>query len=269
MDEFAVDGRITLAARIAAGQLTVTAEPRDTATVSVTPADARDAARDAAEQTRVEFTGGVLTIESPRNGWRMRRTGRIRVDVRVPEDTALDVRLAAADARLSGRYGDATLHTASGDLAVDHVAGSLDMDTASGDVDVVRVDGHVRAKSASGNVRIGYAGGDVTAGTASGDLLVEHAEGSVRAHTASGDVQVGAARRGTVELTAASGDLRVGVVTGTRVWLDVSTTSGRVRSDLDHERPAGSADTTAALTVRARTLSGDVELRRVPAEVPA
>ncbi len=263
MQEFTIDGPVTLAAKIASGALNVTAEPRDTATVEVTPFDASDASREAAARTRVELIGTVLTVESPqRLGWLPRRS-RIRVDVRLPEDCRLNLQLAAAEGHLSGRYGDAVVRTASGDVTLDHVAGTLDLETASGGARVTRVDGPAKVKTASGDMALGHVRGDVTASTASGDVTVDRADNSVRARTASGDVTVGAAHQGTVEIAGASGDLHVGIEAGTRVWLDVSTLSGSVRSDLDHEATGGPTDDGAPLTVRARTASGNVDLRRV------
>jgi hypothetical protein len=265
MHEFPIDGPITLTAKIAAGRLAVTAEPRDTATVEIVPFDASEASRDAVARTRVDLSGDVLTVESPRMGWWPRR-GRIRVEVRLPEGSRLNVSLASAEGHLTGRYGDASVHSASGDIAVDHVAGTLDLETASGDARVNRVDGPAKVRTASGDIAVGHTGGDVNAATASGDITVGRAESSVRVRTASGDVGIGSARHGTVEIAGASGDLRVGIETGTRVWLDVSTVSGTLRSDLDHMSVNGPADEGAALTVRARTASGNVDLRRVPAE---
>ncbi len=54
----------------------------------------------------------------------------------------------------------------------------------------------------------------------------------MNAKTASGDITVEDARAGVVSLNAASGDLHVGVRSGVTAHLDVSSVSGRIRSDL-------------------------------------
>jgi len=74
--------------------------------------------------------------------------------------------------------------------------------------------------------------------------------------TASGQVSIDEARQGTIELDAASGDLRVGVRSGVVARLDLTTISGRVRSELPVEdsQPADGA----SLEIRARTVSGDL-----------
>jgi DUF4097 and DUF4098 domain-containing protein YvlB len=267
MREFNVQDRITLSAKLAAGAMSVAAEPRDTATVDVLPYDDSAASREAADRTVVELRGSALHVESPDSGWRLRRSGRIRVDVRLPEDSRLIVRLASADARFDGRYGDSAIDSASGDVTIDHVAGTLTVKAASADVRAGRVEGQVTVDTASGDVVLGYAGGDVVVDTSSGDVTLDRAEGSVRARSASGDVRLGSVGRGNVQLSTASGDVRVGIPAGTSVWLDLSTASGSTRSDLDHGDAHSPAGGVPDLNLRVRTASGDIELRRVP--VPA
>jgi hypothetical protein len=269
MREFNVQDRITLSAKLSAGAMSVAAEPRNTAAVEVLPYDDSSASREAAEQTKVELRGATLVVESPERGWRLRRSGQVRVDVRLPEDSRLVVRVASADARCTGRYGDSTIDSGSGDVTVDQVAGSLTVRTASAGVRVDRVAGLASVSTASGNVLVGYAEGDVIAASSSGDVTVDRADGSVRAKTASGDVRLGSVGAGTVEVNTASGDVRVGIAAGTSVWLDLSTASGRTRSELDHRDGPSPTDGAAQLTLQVRTASGDIELRRVPAPTSA
>jgi len=261
MPEFACPEPITLQVKAAAGALYVIAEPRDTATVDVTPYEDNEASRDAADRTLVELRGDTLVVEAPDLTWR-RRNARLRIEVRLPEDSRLKVKTAAANARLTGRYGDCVLDAASADVELGHVAGWLRLHAASGDVRVERVDGQVAADTASGDITVGYAGGDATVRTASGDVVVDRAEGSVRVKTASGDLRLGAVRRGEVRLSTASGDVEVGVATGTSVWLDLATAAGTTRSNLEQSGPpaTGKPD----LSVHVSTASGDIELRRVP-----
>ncbi|MBO0833392.1 MAG: hypothetical protein J2P29_15630, partial [Actinobacteria bacterium] len=57
------------------------------------------------------------------------------------------------------------------------------------------------------------------------------------------------------------GDVNVAVVPGIGVYLDLSSTSGSVRSDLDEVDANETADA-ATVTVRARTFSGDVRVTK-------
>jgi DUF4097 and DUF4098 domain-containing protein YvlB len=262
MREFDTPEPIVLSAKVPGGTLTVAAEPRTTATVHVTPYDDSEASRDAADRTLVQLDGDALVVEVPEPGWRLRRGGRVRVDVRLPEDSRLNVKVASADARLTGRYGDCVVDTASGDVEIGHVAGILRLHAASGDVRVDRVDRELALDTASGDVTLGYTGADATVRTASGDVALAQAGSSLRVKTASGDLRVDSVRQGAVALSTSSGDVRVGVVAGTSVWLDLATAAGSTRSDLQ-QVGAPPASGKPDLTLQVRTASGDIELRRV------
>jgi hypothetical protein len=57
-----------------------------------------------------------------------------------------------------------------------------------------------------------------------------------------------------------SGDVEVGVVPGLRVWLDLSSISGRMTSQLDGDDGVAGNDP-AQLTIAVRTVSGDLRVR--------
>jgi DUF4097 and DUF4098 domain-containing protein YvlB len=262
MYEFDCPEPVTLSLRIAGGDAEIVAEDRRDATVAVTPVDGSDASRDAAARTRVELRDGTLHIEAPEwTGWLFRRGPRIRVSVRVPQDSGLAVKVASADVRATGRYRFASLVSASGDASIEHVTGDAAVSAASGDLQVGRVDGSLKINGASGDLAVGHVGGDVIAHCASGDIAIKHACGSLRATTASGDVRIGTVTAGTVRVNSASGDVTIGVAAGTGVWLDLTSISGDTRTDLT--MPAGHGDqSAAALNLQVRTVSGDIHVHR-------
>ena len=76
--------------------------------------------------------------------------------------------------------------------------------------------------------------------------------------TGSGDLVVAEVASGRVTAKTASGDVRIGVVSGTPVWTDVRTASGRLTSTLPSTGEPAPGQ--AYLEVRATTASGDVTL---------
>lgn len=268
MPEYATSGPLDVDVSVAAGAVHIGTADTGTAVVEVAPYDDSPASRDLAENTQVSLDGGTLVIHAPDagGGWLFRRAPRLRVRVTVPTGSRLNARVASAELRCDGEFGQARLDTASGDVYLRTCTGDLKVGSASGDLLVDRVDGDAALRSASGDITVGAAGRDVNAGTASGDVQIGDAAGSVRARTASGDVRVGGARHGGVEVDTASGDAQVGVVPGTRVWLDLSSLSGATRSDLTatDAGPTAAGDAPAALTVRLRSMSGNVHVYRAP-----
>lgn len=266
MPEFPCPEPITTVVRIPGGVLEITAEERATALVDVRPADDRPASYEAVERTKVEMRGDTLTVAAPEGGWLSRRGGALLVTIRVPQDGRLVVKFASTRVDCHGRFAALDADGASGGLSIEHVTGDAKVKIASGDVAAGRIDGEFEIGGASGDVSAHYVGGAVDARLASGNVSIGAARASVKARTASGRVAIGAAERGTVKVRTASGDVAVGVRSGTGVWLDLSTMSGRTTNDLDM---TGGGESGHDLNVEVRTASGDIAILRVPAEAAA
>jgi DUF4097 and DUF4098 domain-containing protein YvlB len=265
--EFPHDGPIEASVRIGSGDLTVIAEPTSTVSVLVAAGDGSDASRNAAAHTTVDFSGGSLRVETPDSGggWLFRRSGQLRIQIRVPLDSHLRASTGSADVRLDGRLGNAELNTGSGDTYVAATSGDLTVKTGSGDLRAETIGGELRVNSGSGDVTVRSATGPVMIVTASGDVEIDDPRTSVTAQTASGDVRLRAVRSGDIRANTASGDVTVGVPIGTRVWLDLNTVSGSTRSNLDMSTTPIEGGTQVSL--RLQTVSGDIAVSRVA--VPA
>lgn len=249
---------VQLSVRIPTGTVTVTTADTATSTVQVTAID--DEARELAEETMVRLDGRTLTIEVPERRLRLGlRRRRLAVRVTVPTGSALHSKVASADLTATGRFAEATVNAASGEVALDQVDGAVEVHCASGDISVGSA-GTIGIHTASGDVRISHASGDVDVHCASGKVRIGVAERSVRVNTASGDISIDEARTGTMSLTAASGDLRVGVRAGVTAKLDLRSVSGRIRSELpvDDTAPADGAP----LEIVAKSTSGNVVVVR-------
>ena len=77
---------------------------------------------------------------------------------------------------------------------------------------------------------------DVKAG--SGDVTIGEVSADVGVRTGTGAVSVADARAGRMDLTTGSGGLTIGVHAGVLAELDLSSGSGRARSELDVQRTA-------------------------------
>lgn len=258
---FATPAPLALHVRNLSGDVQITAADVTETTVEITPRGR--SGQDAADQTRVELSGdaGRLDVEAPTRRF---IDSKLSISVMVPNGSTVAVNTASADVACRGLLGGLEANTASGDISAEQVDGHANVHSASGDLTVGGVAGSLEAKTASGDVRVTTVGGDCHAASASGDMTVGDCGGEFTARTASGDVRLDRAGTGSLQVTTMSGDVRVGVRRGARVWLDVSTMSGRTRSDLDHdEHPDAGEDTdTDVLSVSIRTMSGDVTLSR-------
>ena len=245
---------------------------------------------DVVTETRIDHahTDGRhrILVEVPGRGdlWRSwrRRGHEVLVTVRLPEGAAIEVETAAGDVVADGAYGTARLRSASGRVWVECVRGDLVAHNASGSVAIGSVGGEAAIRTASGDVRceildgpgdIKTASGDATVGaahlglrvfTASGDVSVGDLAGDGTFKTASGDQRIGRLLEGRADLDTVTGDLTIGVVRGALVAVEAQTVSGTLDSEieLDASAPPDATDEGPYLALRARTVSGDLQIRR-------
>jgi DUF4097 and DUF4098 domain-containing protein YvlB len=166
---------------------------------------------------------------------------------------------------IAGEAAGLETTTGSGQVRAQRCTGAADVRTGSGDVRLGTVLGRLRVRTGSGQVEVTSVEGAEGAGsvqTGSGDVRLGAVKHDVNARTGSGDLTVVDAWAGGLDLTTGSGQLRVGIHPGVLAELDVSSGSGRARSDLAVGGPP--AEGNAALRVRARTGSGDALVTAAP-----
>ena len=266
------------------GNVRVVASDRTDTVVDVAPSDAAKASDvKAAEQTRVEFSGGTLSVRGPRISPfdLSKKTRSIEVTIELPVGSQLHGSTGLGDLHGTGRLGecryksgtghiqldqtgDLDVHTATGTVVVERVAGNADISTSSGRVQIGTLEGTGVVKNSNGATTIGLAAGSLRVRAANGDITVERAADSVNAKTANGSVRVLDAVRGTLSLDTAMGDIEIGIREGTAAWLDVKTHFGRVRNGMDDaEEPAGEpGGATDLVEARANTAFGDITIHR-------
>ncbi|SDY15071.1 Putative adhesin [Amycolatopsis xylanica] len=194
MQKFDTPTAISTLIDIPAGRVQVIAADRADTVVEVRPADASKA-RDVkvAEQTTVDYAGGVLRIEAKSKV--LGNTGSVEVTVQLPAGSRVDAKAAAADFRGVGRFGDVTFDGAQGSIKIDEATSA-------------RVTTHA---------------GDVTVGRLTGPAEITTEQGSIK---------IDEATRGTVTLSTQSGDVSIGAAAGVSASLDAGTSYGRIHNSL-------------------------------------
>jgi hypothetical protein len=189
----------------------------------------------------------------------------LAITVSAPARSRLAARTGAGDVRVTGRAGWAGVRTGTGLVSLAAVDGDVDVTTGSGDVEIGPVSGRARLRTGSGSVAVAATGGQTEVKTGSGDISFGEVAADLGVRTGSGDVAIADARSGHLHMTTGSGGLRVGVHPGVRAELDLSSGSGRARSEL--EVSSVPPETPAAVQLRGRTGSGDVWVTRAAVPV--
>lgn len=280
MPSFDTPEPISVTARVEAGSIQFTAGDRLDTVVEVRPRDPkRDLDVRTADQTEVTYTGGVLTIRTPKSNL-LGRTGTVDLTVELPTGSRIDTTGAWTQVVGEGRLGEVRVKTSSGDvrldttgplkltashgsITVDRIEGTAEITTSSGSLRVGVVDGPAVLKNSHGTTTVGAATGELRVSGANGDIEIRRAEGPVTATTAHGTLRVGEVTRGTVQLETSYGAIEVGVREGTAAWLDVNSGHGQVRNSLTASETPGEAEDT--VKIRARTRYGNIDVRRAKA----
>jgi putative adhesin len=281
MPTFDTPEPISVTVELGVGDIRIVASDRTDTMVEVRPSDgAKKSDVTAAEQTRVEYTGGRLLIKAPK-GWRQYtfRGGGESIDVQVDLPAGSHVRgdAGVAALRCRGRLGECRyetgigdirldqvgrvqLKTGAGDITVDQAAGDAELTTGSGAVRIDSIDGKAVVKNSNGDTWIGEVTGDLRVNAANGRISVDQAHATVAAKSANGEVRLGKVARGVVLAQTGFGKVEIGILDGVAAWLDLNTRFGNVQNDLDAaERPEPGED---AVEVHARTSYGDITIHR-------
>ena len=259
---FETPGQLQLELHIPAGSIRIRAEETAQTHVSITGERSPDAVRIAFDDAHQG--GHRLAIEYRERGKLFGWGGtEMRVDVTVPLGTVVACDTGSADLDITGRVGTLSFRSGSGNCRFDDVDGDVNVTVASGDLVGAAVGGGLSFHSASGDSRVRAVGRDVGGKSASGDVSLGTVVGSVRLATVSGDVQIGSVATGSTSVRSVSGDVEVAVARGTRVYLDISSTSGDTVSELDMSD--ASAGGSANLELQVSTVSGDIRIVRGPA----
>ena len=281
MPTYATPEPISVSLELGVGDVRITASDRTETVVEVRPSDpASKADVTAAEQTRVEFADGRLSVKAPK-GWRQYvwwgDHESIDVEIALPAGSRLDGEAGVAALSCTGRLGElryktgvgaihldetgpAQVRTGAGAISVERAVGRAEIATGSGAIEIGGVDGPAIVKNSNGDTWIGDAAGELHANAANGKIAVDRPQAAVHAKTANGDILLGAVARGEVVAETGLGQVDIAVADGVPAWLELHTNYGNVRNELDHaDRPEPGEE---AVEIRARTGYGDITIHR-------
>jgi putative adhesin len=268
---FETPGDVSLQVRLPSGRVVVTTADEPRTTVEIVGRRGEDAV-DEIDVTMDERRGEhVIRIEQKdRFRWgpiQITWGGDFECRITCPHGANLDLSGGSTDVKVDGELGEVSVRTASGDVRLDTVRAALQVKTASGDVWLDGAGAEASIATVSGDVELGRVAGSLTARTVSGSVKLGAVALALGVSTTSGDVQVGSIGSGDVRVQSVSGDVRIGIGRGTRVWVDATSLSGTLESELGLEDQQG-GDEDAAVPLHVKTVSGDVSIVRAAAVSP-
>ena len=281
MPTFTTPTPIDLAINLQVGMIDVVASDREDTVVTVSPTNpSRAVDRRGAEETKVVFESGRLTVTGPkpRFSWiGPGPTDTVDVKVELPTGSRLTAEISVGGVRTTGRLGATRIKASTGPVDVEETGdlwvrashGNATLGTAQGSAEITADHGQIRIgtvtgdailKASHGNIQIGESGGDIEAKLSYGDLEITRALASVEAKTAYGSLQLREVSSGSIQLESGYGQITIGVRPGIPSWLDLSSKEGHVRNQLEGDHAPAEGEQTVA--VRARTQFGDITIQR-------
>ncbi|MFB4421397.1 DUF4097 domain-containing protein [Streptomyces sp. QL37] len=286
MPTFETPDPISVHLSIAAGDVEFRADDRTETVVEVRPSNSSEASRRAAEETKVDYSGGKLQIRGPKP--RRRLFGKqknvettsdesIHVAINLPTGSRVQGDAAVGCVDAQGRLGAFRFESGCGDIRIEEttglrleaglgnvtvkrVQGDVDITVAQGKLRIADIDGSATIENLSGVTKVGHVARGLTVQATNGDVSVGRADGDVKVKNANGDVQVSEVTRGSITLETAHGSIEVGVHEDSAAHIDAQALVGGVRNSLNSADGPGTSDETVNLHLR--TLVGQIDIHR-------
>ena len=258
---FQTPNPVKLRIEVPKGRINLTAAETAETTVELVAAHGDSLARELIAEAEILQSDDeiIVRIRRERGRWWIGFGGDIEANIRAPIGSAAQLGTGAGRIEATGNLGVVEAQTGAGSIRL-QAAAEVHARTGAGAISVAEVSGSVSIKSGSGKVEVGRIGGDAKINTGAGDIEVGEAGDSVEAFTAAGSVKVRRADHGRVRAKTMAGRVLVGVANGSAAYLDVTTMSGRVHSELDSADAPQESDKRVELIIR--TMSGDVTVAR-------
>jgi DUF4097 and DUF4098 domain-containing protein YvlB len=206
----------------------------------------------------VEQRGDLIDVYSDAEG-RWNGSKRAEVYAELPPGSHATLRCASADIGSTVELGKAEIKSASGDIDID-TAEKVIIKTASGDATIGFVAQALRFNSASGDLRVQQeVHGSVVVSTASGDVHIDDTDAVLEINTVSGDVFIDRYTGKSAAVKTMSGSVDVGIPSGTKVDLDVSLLSGKVRLPPKTD----TVTTDRRMSLKMKSVSGSLTINRI------
>lgn len=211
---------------------------------------------EAVRRTRIDMSSGRLVVRAPSNA--PLRGVPLAVRVTAPLGSEVGVQSGSAEVAVSGSAGKVNVQAGTGTVSIEEATDRATVRSGSGHLRLGAMRGGVHARSGRGDVEVGVIEAPSSVANGSGAIWLGEVSDDVLVRTGSGDITLADAVDGQIELITGSGELQVSIHRGTSAEVDLTSSTGAARSDLDvaDQRP----ETEPTLRIFGRTGSGDAVL---------
>lgn len=244
------------------GGVVVTGKAGDTAHVVFTSPRS-----DLEDHLAIRFEAGAssvsVTAKNRRHGWLEHWNGRVRVEVEVPFQTAVEIHTAGGSIDVRDLRAAARLRTSGGGVVAADLAGDLDADTSGGSIDLRDIRGSSRVRTSGGGIEAVHIDGPLDAGTSGGSVEIQHISGDLRAHSSGGPIRVTDAG-GRIDADTSGGGIHASFARGNSKGGRLESSGGGITVSVDPaaslsiDAEGDSVDTDLPLQIRGSVSHGSL-----------
>jgi DUF4097 and DUF4098 domain-containing protein YvlB len=172
----------------------------------------------------------VIEVRIPRHNAR-----RISSDleIRVPENSSVDVAAVSADIEVEDVFGELRLTTVSGDIQSAVYESDVQVESVSGDIELLGDGGYLLLEvgTVSGDIELDSVNGSVEAGSVSGDIeLLDGSYDRAQADTVNGDIVFQSELRsgGKLQIETINGDVDINFAGTVSARFEIETFNGGI-----------------------------------------
>jgi len=186
---------------------------------------------------RFDESAGAVTVTARRkhrfSSWGNDR-GKVRYEIEVPTQTALDIDTSGGKISIDGIGSRAKLNTSGGGITVHSLAGDLEADTSGGAISLREVKGRMRVQTSGGGIEGVDLDGQLSAETSGGSIELERVAGDIDATSSGGGIHIIGAG-GRVKAETSGGGIEASFTRGNARGGSLESSGGGIEVSLDPE----------------------------------
>jgi DUF4097 and DUF4098 domain-containing protein YvlB len=180
---------------------------------------------------------GSVTVTARRkrrsSGW-FGDGGRVRYEIEVPAETALDIHTSGGQISIAGTRARAKLDTSGGGIQVRDLTGDLEADTSGGPIDLADIRGRMRVETSGGGIDGSNLDGGISASTSGGSIELQRVSGDIQATSSGGGIRISEAG-GRVQAETSGGSIEAAFTKGNARGGSLETSGGGIDVSIDPE----------------------------------
>ncbi len=157
----------------------------------------------------------------------------LTIDVSVPASYSLDLKTKGGNIKANNINGEVLITSYGGNIKMNSITGNTSLTTKGGNIAINSIRGNLNAFTDGGNVLVDAFTGNVKTQTRGGNITLAGSDGSIDAVTFGGNISLDYLGNNTgINLNTMAGNIKASIPESTSADLNLSTTVGKIVSDL-------------------------------------